>query len=191
MDLIQYLINCLVIICGRGLDIWSTYRITPKLDLETNYLIRKIGWKGGIILQIPMIILGAFFNTFTIFIFVFSFIITAHNISGSWLARGLGEEEYTKVLKEGLSKVKNFRSIILDELSPFLIYCIPNMLIWFFFFQVVPFSTDIFTENSVIAYIFMITFAIFFFGLISTIRNIFYLIRLKLKQENENIKNSK
>ena len=183
MDLIQYIINCSIIIIGRGLDIWSTYRLTPKLELETNNLIKKLGWKGGIILQIPIVILGALYNTFTLFIFVFSFLITAHNISGSWLVKGMGEEEYTEMLKDGLSKVKKFRNIFLDEISPVLVYCIPNMLIWFFFFQIVPFTVEIFIENTITAYIFIITFAIFFFGAINTVRNIFYLIRLKLIQD--------
>ncbi|MFX0138726.1 MAG: hypothetical protein ACFFDN_34115 [Candidatus Hodarchaeota archaeon] len=186
MDLIQYIINCLIISFGRFLDILSTYRVTPKLELETNYLIRKLGWIGGIILQIPLILLGSFFNTFTIFIFVYSFLTTAHNVSGSWLVKGMGEKEYANMLKNGISKVDKFRSIVLDEFTPFLVFCVPNILIWFFLFQTIPFSINIFLENSNTAYLFMITFAIFFFGLINTIRNIIYLIRLKIQMNKTN-----
>ncbi|MFX1450433.1 MAG: hypothetical protein ACFFCM_06310 [Promethearchaeota archaeon] len=186
MELIQFLINCLIISFGRFLDIFSTYRVTPKLELETNYIIRKLGWIGGIILQIPLIILGSFFNTFTIFIFVYSFLTTAHNISGSWLVKGMGEKEYTNMLKNGISKVDKFRSIVLDEITPFLVFCVPIMLIWLFFFQMIPFSFNIFLENSNPSYLFMISFAIFFFGLINTIRNIIYLIRLKIQMKDDN-----
>ncbi len=184
MDFNQYLVNGLIISFGRFLDILATYRVTPKLELETNYLVKKLGWIGGIILQIPLIILGAFFNTFTIFIFVYSFLITAHNISGSWLVKGMGEEEYTNMLKNGVSKVDKFRNIVLDEMTPFLVFCIPNMLIWFFFFQTIPFSYNVFLDNTNTSYVFMITFAIFFFSIVNTIRNIIYLIRLK-KQMNK------
>ncbi|NVM03824.1 MAG: hypothetical protein HWN67_15950 [Candidatus Helarchaeota archaeon] len=186
MDFIEYIINCLIISFGRFLDIWATYRVTPKLELETNYLVKKLGWIGGIILQAPLIILGAFFNTFTIFIFVYSFLTAAHNISGSWLVKGIGEEEYTNMLKNGISKVDKFRNIVLDEITPFLVFCVPNMLIWFFFFQTVSFSFNVFLENSNTSYLFMITFGIFFFGLINTIRNIIYLVRLKLQMKKTN-----
>jgi hypothetical protein len=130
--------------------------------------------------------LGAFFNTFTIFIFVYSFLIAAHNISGSWLVKGIGEEEYTNMLKDGISKVDKFRTVVLDEITPFLVFCVPIMLIWYFLFQTIPFSINIFLENSNTAYLFMITFAIFFFGLINAIRNIIYLIRLKIQMKKTN-----
>jgi len=153
------------------------------MELETNYIIQKLGWLGGILLQLPVIFLGAFFNTFTVFIFIFSFIIAAHNISGTWLVKGMGEENYTNMLREELAKVKKFRNIILDEITPFLIFCIPNIIMWYFFFSIIPFSFNIFLENSDPAYIFMISFAIFFFGLMSTIRNVIYLIRLRKQQQ--------
>jgi len=137
------------------------------MELETNYIIQKLGWLGGILLQLPVIFLGAFFNTFTVFIFIFSFIIAAHNISGTWLVKGMGEENYTNMLREELAKVKKFRNIIM----------------WYFFFSIIPFSFNIFLENSGPAYIFMISFAIFFFGLMSTIRNVIYLIRLRKQQQ--------
>ena len=42
----QYIINALIVIVGRTLDILSTRYVTKELKLETNKLAKKVGWRG-------------------------------------------------------------------------------------------------------------------------------------------------
>lgn len=66
----QYIINALIVIVGRMLDIISTRYVTKELKLETNKLAKKVGWRGMILLQIPVIALGVLDFYFAFFIFL-------------------------------------------------------------------------------------------------------------------------
>ncbi|MFX1357931.1 MAG: hypothetical protein ACFFA8_11705, partial [Promethearchaeota archaeon] len=48
-----YILNIILVIFARFLDMFSTYYISKELQLETNKLARRLGWKGMIIMQIP------------------------------------------------------------------------------------------------------------------------------------------
>ena len=79
----QFIINAFITIIGRLLDMLSTRYVTKELKLETNKLARKIGWRGMIILQIPIIILGSIDFYFSFFILWWSIFLFANNIEGS------------------------------------------------------------------------------------------------------------
>ncbi|MCK4238228.1 MAG: hypothetical protein KAX33_03840, partial [Candidatus Lokiarchaeota archaeon] len=85
------LINLLIVCVGRALDILSTYYVTAKLKLETNKLARKIGWKGMILVQIPILILGSLDFYLALFIFLWSLYLFANNLESSWYIRDKGE----------------------------------------------------------------------------------------------------
>ena len=104
----QYLINLFIVIIGRALDILSTRYVTKELKLETNKLARKLGWKGMILIQIPLIIIGSLDFYFAFFIFVWSLFLFANNIQGSWYVREIGEDKYQEELK---NHVKNYKSL--------------------------------------------------------------------------------
>ena len=54
----QFLINISISIIGRSLDLISTRYVSKELKLETNKLAKRVGWKGMVLMQIPIIILG-------------------------------------------------------------------------------------------------------------------------------------
>ncbi len=83
----QYLINFFIVLLGRLLDILSTRYVTKELKLETNKLARRVGWRGMVLLQIPIIILGTIDFYFAFFIFVWSLFLFANNIQGAWYIR--------------------------------------------------------------------------------------------------------
>lgn len=168
----QYLINLFIVIIGRALDILSTRYVTKELKLETNKLARKLGWKGMILIQIPLIIIGSLDFYFAFFIFVWSLFLFANNIQGSWYVREIGEDKYQEELK---NRVKNSKAwkIIFGELSNLLTFTLAGIFILVFIFII----------NDLMA-VFFICLALIFQGLLGTFRSIRYLFDLK-KEETE------
>ena len=170
----QYIINALIVIVGRMLDILSTRYVTKELKLETNKLAKKVGWRGMILLQIPIIALGALDFYFAFFIFFWSLFLFANNIQGSWYVREVGEDKYIEELKIHLKKSKTWK-IILGEISTLLTFTLAGILILFFLFLV----------NDLIA-VFFIALALIFQGLLGTFRSVNYLFDLKKKESDLN-----
>ncbi|MFX1392024.1 MAG: hypothetical protein ACFFAH_00485 [Promethearchaeota archaeon] len=168
----QYFINALIVIMGRSLDILSTRYVTKELKLETNKLARKIGWKGMILIQIPLIIIGTLDFYFAFFIFLWSLFLFANNIEGSWYVKDIGEDSYQKELKSRVKKSKTWK-IILGELSYILTFSIAGVLILIFLFIIKDLIIVILISISLICH-----------GLLGTIRSILYLIGLK-KEKSE------
>jgi len=169
----QYLINVLIVIIGRALDILSTRYVTKELKLETNKLARKIGWKGMVLMQIPLIILGSLDYYFAFFIFFWSLFLFANNIEGSWYVREVGEDAYYEELKTRLNQSKIWK-IIFSELSYMLTFTVAGVLILIFLF--------VFKDLILVI---LIAIALISQGLLGTIRSISYLLRLK-KESKEN-----
>lgn len=169
----QYFINAFIVIIGRSLDILSTRYVTKELKLETNKLAQKLGWKGMILIQIPLIIIGALDFYFAFFIFIWSLFLFANNIEGSWYVKEVGEESYQKELKSHVDKSKTWK-IIFSELSSILTFSIAGILILFFLFIIKDILIVILIAVSLICH-----------GLLGTIRSIQYLIGLK-KEKSEN-----
>ncbi len=168
----QYFINAFIVIIGRSLDILSTRYVTKELKLETNKLAQKIGWKGMILIQIPLIIIGALDFYFAFFIFIWSLFLFANNIEGSWYVKEVGEESYQKELKRRIEKSKTWK-IIFGELSYLLTFSIAGILILFFLFIIKDLLIVILIAVSLICH-----------GILGTIRSIQYLIALK-KEKSE------
>jgi len=180
MNIVDYLLNFGLSVLGRSLDLLSTYYITPHLKLETNWLIRKLKWKGSLILQIPIIILGTFFRELAIFILAWSLITASSNISGAWFVKNLpeGDEKYYELLRSSALKAR-FRNIVLDESSQLMLFVIPNILIWVWIQLEVGNIFDLFFQETFISYLLIVTGALILHGILSFIRNMLYVSRLK------------
>ncbi len=171
----QYVINAIIVLIGRSLDILSTRYVTKELKLETNKIARKVGWKGIILIQIPLIILGCIDFYFAFFIFFWSLFLFANNIEGSWYVKEVGEDKYQEELKTHLKKSKAMK-IIFGEISYIFTFTLSGILIMIF----------LFLFNDLIA-VFFICLALICQGALSTFRSIQYLFQLKkqgLKIEN-------
>ncbi|MFW9990299.1 MAG: hypothetical protein ACFFC3_16785 [Candidatus Odinarchaeota archaeon] len=163
----QFIINAIITIIGRILDIVSTRYVTKELKLETNIIARRIGWKGMILLQIPIIILGTLDFYISFFILWWSIFLFANNIEGSWYIREVGEEEYQKEIKLRLEKSKKWK-IMLSELSSVLKYTLVGIFIMVFLFV----FKDLFA-------VFLIALALVIQGIFGAINSILYLLDLK------------
>lgn len=162
-----YILNLSLVIFARFLDMISTYYVSKELQLETNKLARKVGWKGMIFMQIPIIIIGTLDFYFALFIFCWSLLLFGNNIQGSWYIKKIGEDSYQKELASHLESVKSCK-IIISELSYLLTFSFTGLLI----------LISIFVFNDEIA-VFFISLALICQGLIGTVRTIRYLLDLK------------
>ena len=163
----QLIINAIITIIGRLLDILSTRYVTKELKLETNKIARKIGWRGMILLQIPIVILGSLDFYFSFFILWWSIFLFANNIEGSWYIKEAGEEEYQKEIKTRLEKSKKWK-IMFSELSSLLKFTLVGIFIMIF----------LFVFRDLLA-IFLIALALIIQGVFGTISSILYLLDLK------------
>ncbi|MFX1405723.1 MAG: hypothetical protein ACFFBW_02110 [Promethearchaeota archaeon] len=166
-----YILNIILVIFARFLDMFSTYYISKELQLETNKLARRLGWKGMIIMQIPIIILGSLDFYFALFIFCWSLLLFGNNIQGSWYVKKVGEEAYQKELSSQLDSVKSWK-IIFSELSYLITFSFTGLLI----------ILAIFIYNDKIA-VFFISLALICQGIIGSVRTIHYLLELKKEKK--------
>ncbi|TKJ22324.1 MAG: hypothetical protein CEE43_07170 [Promethearchaeota archaeon Loki_b32] len=169
----QFIINAFITIIGRLLDILSTRYVTKELKLETNKLARKIGWRGMILMQIPIVILGSLDFYFSFFILWWSIFLFANNIEGSWYIKEVGEESYQKEIKSRLEKSKKWK-IVFSELSSVLKFTIVGIFIIVFLFVFKDFLA-----------IFLIALALIIQGIFGTISSILYLLDLKHDKINK------
>jgi len=184
LDFLYYLINLLITSAGRLLDLLSTYYITPNLELETNRIISKLGWKGSILLQVPLILLGAFYRPIAIFFLTWSIIVASSNIAGAWFVRNIpgGDSQYAELLKASAKKT-NIRNIILDEAPPLILYFAPNCLLWLWIQLEIGNIFDLIAQETFISYILIISGALMLHGIMSFIRNIRYILRLRSESD--------
>jgi len=173
IDWYQYLINALLTVFGRSLDILSTRYVTKELKLETNRLAKRIGWKGMILMQIPLVILGSLDIYFSFFIFWWSLLLFANNIEGSWYIREAGEDTYHKELESRLKQSRKW-NIILSEFSSFIKFTFAGIFIILFLFII----------KDLIA-VFFIALALIIQGILGTISSISYLLNLKKQQPKD------
>lgn len=173
----QFVINALITILGRSLDLLSTRYVSKELKLETNKLARRIGWRGMILMQIPIVALGALDFYFSFFILWWSIFLFANNIEGSWYIKEVGEEKYYRELE---SKVKDstMKKILFSEISYVLKFTLAGTFIIVF----------LFIYNDLLA-VFLISFALIIQGILSTISSILYLHGIK-KSKSEKQNNS-
>ena len=168
----QYLINFLIVLLGRLLDVLSTRYVTKELKLETNKLARRVGWRGMVLLQIPIVILGTIEFYFAFFIFVWSLFLFANNIQGAWYIREVGEDKYQEELQNRVKNSKTWK-IILGELSNLITFTLAGIFIIIF----------VFILHDLLAVLF-ICLAVIFQGLLGTFRSLKYLFELKREDSN-------
>jgi hypothetical protein len=83
-----------VLLSARGADFLSTWIATPNLVLEANPISKKLGWKGGIVLNVLLCAAFALWPLPSIVISTTSLLVAARNFQSAWLMRSLGEEPY-------------------------------------------------------------------------------------------------
>jgi len=151
----------------------STRYVTKELKLETNKIARKMGWRGMILIQIPIVILGSLDFYFSFFILWWSILLFANNIEGSWYIKEVGEDKYQNEIKSRLKNSKPWK-IIISEMSSILKFTLAGVFILIF----------LFVFNDYLA-VFLISLALIIQGIFGAISSILYLLELKKNNPSE------
>jgi len=110
-----------LIFLSRLGDIGSTYLASPRLELESNSIIRRLHWPFAVLTTLVFVIpwwdVGG-----GIVIMVASWLVAASNSSKLWLIRALGESEYRALLERSAANAKPLQSLIFS-LMPALFMC--------------------------------------------------------------------
>lgn len=89
-----YFLLLAILLGARGADFLSTWIATPNLVLEANPLSKKLGWKGGIVVNVVLCFGFALWPLPSIVISTTSLLVAARNFQSAWLMRSFGEEPY-------------------------------------------------------------------------------------------------
>ena len=76
---------------SRTLDFLSTWLATPRLSLEANPLMRRIGYFRMALLNLPLLGLPLLHNGLAITFIVTSLLAAGANLASAALAKGMGE----------------------------------------------------------------------------------------------------
>src|SRR5262245_3772249 len=86
-----------LILVGRIGDILSTRLATPRLKLEANPIVRKLGWRYAALTLLFCLV--PYYNTaLGVMLLVFNFVVCFSNFGKVWLPRTMGEDAYDDLL---------------------------------------------------------------------------------------------
>jgi hypothetical protein len=94
---------CALILLGRLGDIISTWLITPRLDLEANPLVRKLGWRFAVLTVLLCFVPYASPILGVMLVPPF-LMVSGSNISKIWMVRAVGEKA---VLQNSVQAARN------------------------------------------------------------------------------------
>jgi len=80
-----------LLVFSRALDFFSTWVVTPRLALEANPLMRRLGWGPMALLNLPLAGLAFLHPGLAVTFTVTSLLVAGSNLSAGALARGMGE----------------------------------------------------------------------------------------------------
>ncbi|MBM3833266.1 MAG: hypothetical protein FJ403_08335 [Verrucomicrobia bacterium] len=83
-----------LLVLARGLDFFSTWMMSPNLDLEANPISRRMGWKIAIPVNLILCFGFALWPLPAVVISTSSVLVAARNLQSVWLVRTLGQERY-------------------------------------------------------------------------------------------------
>lgn len=97
---LAYWAGVALLLFARGLDFLSTWIATPSLLLEANPIARRLGWRGGLAVNLLVCLVVAVIPFMAVLISVTSVLVAARNFQAAWVSRTMGEYEYREHLEE-------------------------------------------------------------------------------------------
>lgn len=110
---------CLLIGISRGLDLLSTWLITPTLSLEANPIMKKLRWRTIVLVNLPLLILPYIHLGLSLTMIILSFLVAGNTLSNAALSRGLGENHHLRSIKKAIKGNSLAKSLILNSLGAF------------------------------------------------------------------------
>ena len=115
---------------ARGLDFFSTWAVTPKLELEANPLIRRVSWGRMALLNLPLLALPLLHQGLSITFIVTSLLAAGTNLTAGALARGMGEAQQLARQREAIRRIGLTRALSLNSAGALVIALAGLFLMW-------------------------------------------------------------
>jgi len=135
-------ILAVMIVVARAADIASTFLATPKLQLESNPILRRFRWPMAAI-SFVMCIVPYFSIPAAVVVIVMSLLIAFSNSTRLWIIRALGEQAYFELMLKATARAQVKETLIwlllpalfisLLGILLLLLYPDPNFQLGFFF----------------------------------------------------------
>ena len=149
-----YFVFLALLAFGRGMDFLSTWIATPNLVLEANPLAKKLGWRGGAVLNGVICLTFATWPLPALVIVTTSLLVAARNLQNAWLMRSLGEESYRLWIVQRIGETSLPLYLFCLALQTALIASIGLALVYFSQSHLVPFAVGM----GIITYAAAVTF---------------------------------
>jgi hypothetical protein len=106
----DHVLAALLLIARLG-DIGTTYLVTPRLRLEANPLVRKLGWRFAV--ASLLFCLVPYYNAAVAVMMLVPFLlVSAGNAGRIWFSRAVGEEEYHAILIRAARRSRPVQAIL-------------------------------------------------------------------------------
>jgi hypothetical protein len=107
---LDHVLAVLLLISRLG-DIGPTYLITPRLRLESNPIVRRLGWRF-VVASILLCLVPYFNEAAGVMILVPFLLVAAANARSLWFARAIGEEEYHAMLMRAVRRSRLVQAVV-------------------------------------------------------------------------------
>jgi hypothetical protein len=98
-----YFVLLAILAFARGMDFLSTWVATPNLVLEGNPIAKKLGWRGGLVLNVIFCVGVSVWPLPSIMMSTMSLLVAARNFQNAWVMRSMGETTYAIWIHERLT----------------------------------------------------------------------------------------
>jgi hypothetical protein len=150
----DYFLMLALLAFSRGMDFLSTWIATPNLVLEGNPLAKKLGWKGGLALNVVLCVALAAWPLSAIVVATASVLVAARNFQSAWLMHSLGEEVYRQWHVERVQETRVTLYLFCLAGNTLLTAAVGTALIYFSDLRRVPFAIGM----GVVAYAVAVAF---------------------------------
>jgi len=99
----EYFVLLTILLFSRGMDVLSTWIATPSLLLEGNPVMRKLGWRTGIAVNLAFSVAVAMWPLPCIILTTVGLLVAARNFQSAWLMRSMGEVNYLTWIRARVS----------------------------------------------------------------------------------------
>lgn len=115
---------------GRAADLLTTWLATPDLAMEGNPLVKKLGWKRSILLNVVLCVLIPLYPLGVVVGCTTSLLVAARNCQTAWAIRSAGEHTYAQSREDRLSAASSgvFLACVFGEAT--LLALVGGALVW-------------------------------------------------------------
>ncbi len=108
---------CGLIVLSRGLDMFSTWLVTPKLKLEANPAMKNRNWTTLFLINLPLLGIPYLHLGFSVTIVVVSCLVSGNTLSSAALTRGLGERGHLESIKRAIQGNSLSKALAMNTLG--------------------------------------------------------------------------